>query len=212
MTLSTSPSQEDLSALFDGQLGSASDAQLREPWSGASDMAATWLGYQLIGQAMRGEVDDPAQAKAFLANFESRLAQEAFATEVVSAPVSVQRLLATPEQTASPADVVQKKSAPSRLKVFAALISAALSGALGLGVLQQTTMMQVAQTPLTSPAQQSAPASPVFVATDMPDRGVMIRDPALDELLLAHQLQGGHSALQMPSGFLRNATFESPIR
>jgi sigma-E factor negative regulatory protein RseA len=41
---------------------------------------------------------------------------------------------------------------------------------------------------------------------------VMIRDPRLDELLFAHRQFGGTSALQMPAGFLRNATFESPGR
>ncbi len=36
----------------------------------------------------------------------------------------------------------------------------------------------------------------------------MIRDPRLDELLAAHrQLGNSTSALQMPAGFLRNATF-----
>ncbi len=39
---------------------------------------------------------------------------------------------------------------------------------------------------------------------------VMLRDPRLDQLLEAHQQAGGAS--QMPSGFLRNATFERPSR
>ncbi|MCY1556167.1 hypothetical protein D9M68_928950 [compost metagenome] len=39
---------------------------------------------------------------------------------------------------------------------------------------------------------------------------VMLRDPRLDQLLEAHQQAGGAS--QMPSGFLRNATFEGPTR
>mgnify|MGYP001756961603 FL=1 len=41
---------------------------------------------------------------------------------------------------------------------------------------------------------------------------VMLRDPELDALMAAHQQMGGHSAWQMPSGFLRNATFERPGR
>jgi sigma-E factor negative regulatory protein RseA len=36
----------------------------------------------------------------------------------------------------------------------------------------------------------------------------MLRDPQLDALLAAHRQFGGTSALQMPAGFLRNATFE----
>ena len=39
----------------------------------------------------------------------------------------------------------------------------------------------------------------------------MIRDPRLDELLAAQQF-GKTTALQMPAGFLRNATFEAPKR
>ncbi|HEX5698710.1 MAG TPA: hypothetical protein VFX90_08685, partial [Rhodoferax sp.] len=41
---------------------------------------------------------------------------------------------------------------------------------------------------------------------------VMIRDPQLDALLAAHRQFGGTSALQMPTGFLRNATFEEGLR
>ena len=44
------------------------------------------------------------------------------------------------------------------------------------------------------------------------DAQVMLRDPRLDELLAAHKQYGGATALQMPAGFLRNATFESPSR
>jgi sigma-E factor negative regulatory protein RseA len=40
----------------------------------------------------------------------------------------------------------------------------------------------------------------------------MIRDPRLDELLAAHKQAGGATALQMPSGFLRNATFDGADR
>ncbi|MDU7587859.1 MAG: anti-anti-sigma factor, partial [Acidovorax sp.] len=41
---------------------------------------------------------------------------------------------------------------------------------------------------------------------------VMLRDPRLDELLAAHKQFGSTTALQMPAGFLRNATFEAPAR
>ena len=53
-------------------------------------------------------------------------------------------------------------------------------------------------------------ASPTAVAAD--DGAVMLRDPELDALMAAHQQLGGHSAWQMPSGFLRNATYERPSR
>jgi sigma-E factor negative regulatory protein RseA len=36
----------------------------------------------------------------------------------------------------------------------------------------------------------------------------MMRDPELDKLLEAHRLNAGISALQLPAGFMRNATFD----
>jgi sigma-E factor negative regulatory protein RseA len=39
---------------------------------------------------------------------------------------------------------------------------------------------------------------------------VMLRDPRLDQLLEAHRQAAGGA--QMPSGFLRNATFEGASR
>jgi sigma-E factor negative regulatory protein RseA len=53
------------------------------------------------------------------------------------------------------------------------------------------------------------PAATVAVATGA---GVMIRDARLDELLAAHRQHGGASALQLPTGFLRAATFEGAGR
>jgi len=44
------------------------------------------------------------------------------------------------------------------------------------------------------------------------ERGTMLRDARLDELLAAHRQLGAASALQTPAGFLRNATFEGPAR
>ena len=40
----------------------------------------------------------------------------------------------------------------------------------------------------------------------------MIRDPKLDQWLAAHRQFGGASALQVPAGFVRNATFEGAAR
>jgi sigma-E factor negative regulatory protein RseA len=54
---------------------------------------------------------------------------------------------------------------------------------------------------------QSAPqAAPVVTQTSA---GAMLRNPQLDALIAAHNQAGGNSALQMPSGFLRSATFNT---
>lgn len=47
---------------------------------------------------------------------------------------------------------------------------------------------------------------PVLAASS---QGTVVRDAAIEELLEAHRQQGEASVLPMPSGFLRNATFEA---
>ena len=60
---------------------------------------------------------------------------------------------------------------------------------------------------------REVPAIAKLEVAAVPSEGaVMLRDPELDALMAAHQQLGGHSALQMPSGFLRNATFERTAR
>jgi sigma-E factor negative regulatory protein RseA len=46
----------------------------------------------------------------------------------------------------------------------------------------------------------------------LPEGATMLRNPDLDALMAEHQQLGGYSAWQAPSGFLRNATFESQGR
>jgi len=61
-----------------------------------------------------------------------------------------------------------------------------------------------------SGVQQASTLTPTRVIVGNGKPQVMLRDPRLDQLLEAHQQAGGAS--QMPSGFLRNATFEGPTR
>jgi sigma-E factor negative regulatory protein RseA len=61
-----------------------------------------------------------------------------------------------------------------------------------------------------SPQPASNTLTPTRVIVGNGNPQVMLRDPRLDQLLEAHQQAGGAS--QMPSGFLRNATFEGPTR
>jgi sigma-E factor negative regulatory protein RseA len=61
---------------------------------------------------------------------------------------------------------------------------------------------QLAQVPVSTEVSMVAGA----------EAAIMIRDPQLDALLVAHRQFGGTSALQMPAGFLRNATFEGAAR
>jgi sigma-E factor negative regulatory protein RseA len=40
-------------------------------------------------------------------------------------------------------------------------------------------------------------------------QGILIRDARLEQMLAEHRQYGGMSALQMPAGFLRNATYDT---
>ena len=105
----------------------------------------------------------------------------------------------------------------------------ALPGASGIGGGQQLAAVpasaRVAVAEATPQVQRVETVKPVAVADSAPSPAaaqnlamtgnepqVMIRDRRLDELMAAHKQFGGTSALQMPAGFLRNATFEAPAR
>ena len=73
---------------------------------------------------------------------------------------------------------------------------------------------QLAAAVSAQPAAAAVPAPMVAVATEgdgtQPGAQVMLRDPRLDELVAAHRQYHGATNLQMPAGFLRNATFDTP--
>lgn len=100
-----------------------------------------------------------------------------------------------------------------RWKVLAGVASLAAVAAVvlnvaGTGVLP--TQGVLAQSPaVPAVALNVATSAEAPASTAAP---VMIRNPRLDELLAAHRQSGGASALQMPAGFLRNATHETPGR
>ena len=43
-------------------------------------------------------------------------------------------------------------------------------------------------------------------------QGTVIRDAGLERLLAEHRQHGGMSALQNPTGFIRNATYDADAR
>jgi sigma-E factor negative regulatory protein RseA len=62
--------------------------------------------------------------------------------------------------------------------------------------------------PDSAPQLAQAGSSPQMVVAS--PQGMMVRDAQLEELLAAHAQLGRSSSLQVPSGFLLNATFETP--
>jgi sigma-E factor negative regulatory protein RseA len=193
--MDTMRTEELISALADGQL--AGDAFARGVELAVADPVArqAWHTYHLIGDVLRsGEHAAGVLPAEFLGRLQARLQHEQI-------PPPGANTRATPSR--APAQVAAN-DASFRWKLVAGFASLAAVAAIGWtavgGSASKPEQAQLAGTP---------PAGTVLAETQ---RGVMIRDARLDEFLTAHRQLGGASALQMPAGFLRNATFEGPIR
>lgn len=188
--------QELISALVDGQL--QGDAFVRGVDLAVRDPLArdAWQTYHLIGDVMRsGAFAVGTEPSAFMSRLQARLAEE---SRVQPRPAEIP---APAQGNASPKRVAANDDS-FRWKLVAGFASLAAVAAVG---------WTVAGGILARSGEQLAgmPAGTVIASGE---RGPMIRDPRIDEFLAAHRQLGGASALQMPAGFLRNATFEGGSR
>jgi sigma-E factor negative regulatory protein RseA len=175
---------EHISALVDGRLQREDFARTMADMASQPDDVATWHLYHLIGDVLRSEdLAVGTHGDDFLARLEGKLALEVIPV-VVTAEVP---LPVVTKQPSANADVL-------RWKWVAGLAASALVSVVGVSLWNQTTATSLQATAAAADAQ------------------IFLRDPQLDALMTAHQQLGGHSALQTPSGFLRNATFERPAR
>lgn len=185
--------QELISALADGQLQGEALARGIEA-AAAEPGLRTWRSYCVVGEVLRcGQA--PAGATppdVFLARLRARLRQEG-SVRPRALPV------VAPVRAREPA------ANDWRWKLVAGIASVAAVAAVGSN-LWSAAGMNAAQ-----PQLASVPPAVVPVAADS-RTARMIRDPRLDQLLQAHRQLGSATALQTPSGFLRNATFEGPAR
>ncbi len=186
--------QELISALVDGQLRGEALARGVEAAAGAAAGREAWHTYHLIGEVLRsGEMAAGTMPSAFLDRLQLQLKQEQGVAPVPQPSLGVRP---APRQGAA-------NDASFRWKLVAGFASVAAVAAIGW-----TTVGGLAGKPEQGQLATAAGASVVAGS----ERGAMIRDPRLDEFLAAHRQLGGASALQMPAGFLRNATFEGPSR
>lgn len=200
----TLPTPDDhVSALMDGELqGSAQQASVETLLKDARAQEA-WHRYHLIGDILRSdELAAGARDLQFLTKLESRLSQETMAARVEM-----------PERVAVlPPDGKHHTSANSDRFRWRMAAGGALTLALAvMAVFVLEPNMGRADIPM-AVAPQILPDTQADVAAISVAPDGMIRDPRLDQLLSAHQQLGGHSALQMPSGFLRNATYDGKGR
>ncbi len=187
--------QELISALADGQLQGETFARGVELAASNPQARQAWERYHLIGDVLRsGTLAVGSLPPDFAERLLRRLQQEQQLAPVLigSLPVAV--------QSGAPA----ANDGSFRWKVIAGVASVAAVAVLGWS-------LAGGMPGKTDPgAQLAATGGATVLAPD--ERGVMIRDPHLDELLAAHRQLGGASALQMPAGFVRNATFDGSNR
>ncbi len=185
--------QELISALADGQL--QGEALARGLEVAVSDPVAreAWHTYHLIGDVLRsGEIAAGSAPMAFLDRLQRRLQLEQRQMPEAAVAAELTPVRALPAQRRAANDD------SFRWKLVAGLASVAAVAAIAWTVIGAGGKPEQ--------AQLAGAQSGTVLASG--ERGVMIRDPRLDEFLDAHRQLGGASALQMPAGFLRNATFE----
>ncbi len=198
---------EQLSALADGQLhGDEFAAALA--WAAEDEGRDTWGVYHLVGDVLRSSDLARPVNPAFLSRLRDELAKEA-PPQRPQAPAELDPLdhVAVHLPEAANASVFRWKMVAG----FASLAAVTAIGWTSLSQLQGAGGPG-AQLAASSPERATAQGAPVVAVADADGQQVMIRDPRLDELLAAHKQFGSTSALQMPAGFLRNATFETPGR
>lgn len=197
---------ERICALVDGQLSADEWAQTLADLESSPQARAQWDTYHLVGEVMRhGSVELRTHDADFLLKLRQRMAQDAIENIAI-------------DQTNIGATVINKpvplSANASSWRWVAGLASVAVASVL---------TWQGLNWKAEAPAQLAAVAAPASKALLVRKDGtsalvmaaepqVMIRDPQLDALLAAHRQLGGTSALQMPTGFLRNATFEEGAR
>ncbi|MDI1244744.1 MAG: RseA family anti-sigma factor [Rhodoferax sp.] len=189
-----------VSALVDGELRDSEFTRAMAHLEHNSEARQNWHAYHVVGNVMRtGQADVSAHETDFVLRLRTKLQHE-------TAPLNLQK---APEADSLPgASLAGANDHRWRLVVglasMAAVAVLAWQGYQGLGSSGPQLAVAPSAAPLLAPAV--ARASPQSTGS------VMIRDPQLDALLAAHRQFGGTSALQAPTGFLRNATFEEGAR
>ncbi|MDR7094818.1 sigma-E factor negative regulatory protein [Hydrogenophaga laconesensis] len=214
-------SEQCVSSLVDGEIGTAQLADLLSSDEGREELLGSWHAYHVIGDVLRGHsgVISTRAPCDFLADVRERLRLEA--APIVQPMPGVRH----PHEPVQPVALVRGTAANDatfRWKLVAGVASLAAVMAVSWTVLSGvppaaggTSGPQLAAVP-TAPeaaervaAQVTTPSTAVVVNTG---QGTLIRDARLEELLAEHRQNGSMSALQMPTGFIRNATYDAAGR
>ena len=201
--------RENVSALADGQLHGEEFARAAEWAARNADGQMTWQDYHRVGDLLRtGEWGASSRDAAFMARFKARLQQEPLPSRQSKSYelIAIQAIDATAGSQKSFKNEAANDAAYrwKRLAGFASVLAVVAVGFLASGIWdEQRGSPQLAQVAVEAIQPNQAASAP---AGDGPN--VMIRNSELDALLAAHRQFGGTTAFQVPTGFLRNATFE----
>lgn len=199
---------ERVSALMDGELQGDDFVRTVEQLETCASTLEVWDTYHLVGEALRsGQLLRPTHDAEFIARLRVQLAAEAtdrpFGSERATACV------VNPTKIAPPAnDDLWRRVAGLASVIFVGVL--AWQAQAWFSAESAPPAAVLAQLPTQSLV--SAPPEPVIEPAALDETPIMLRDPQLDALLAAHRQHGGVTALQMPAGFLRNATFSEGSR
>ncbi len=213
MTQDALKNHELVSALADGQLRGEELARALEVLATCAEARATWRAYHLMGDVLRSdELAACGHDDAFVVRLQSRLQHEVIG---ISSDVAIDSIAEyahlTGEEGKKSLEIPAANEPVYRWKLAAGFASLAAVSAIawnvlgGAGIENGSAQLARVAAPPAASVQQV-----VTLAGGEPQ--VMLRDARLDALLAAHKQFGGTSALQMPAGFLRNATFEGAGR
>ena len=204
----TSPPQAEelLSALVDSDLTSEECIAILDACKYDFSLLNQWNAYHMVGDVLRSSASGTARGAdmAFVSRVQHRLASEvALAGKALrsDSPLRLQSskqgiVLAQLETTALGRNAANDGS--YRWKVVAGLASLAAVCAVAWGASGLLSRTDAPQLALDQGNAQVVVPSPM---------GLMVRDTRLEEQLADHRQLGGAAALQMPSGFFRNAAF-----
>jgi sigma-E factor negative regulatory protein RseA len=184
-----------ISDLADGRLRGAAFAEAMALLDGNSQARAAWHGLHVVGDALRNEAlthsTNSEKDVDFLEAFRARVVKE-----LQLAPLSEPSVLVSATPVANESYFNWKWAGGLSAAAAVVVFSWNLAG-------PAATAPNSAGAQLAQSAVQASPVETQSAA------GVMLRNPQLDALIAAHNQVGGSSALQMPSGFLRSATFST---
>lgn len=200
---------ESLSSLMDDELEAERLDEVLLACREDSSCRSSWAAYHVVSEVLRERTTMGSSSHSgarLTADIMAALARECPPVPVPVLP-SQNHVLNVPVREPAANDAVFRWRMVAGLASIAAMVAVAW-GLTGEPSSPGAAGPQWVQAPVSSqaiaPALSSSPA--------LSPQGPVIRDPRLEELLAEHRQHGGLSALQMPTGFMRNATYDAPRR